>query len=183
MENHEVAKCVRLGGDKTLEYVAFRLPSRTGAFNQDLYPIFDANEPASDFEKWNSGEDVPAKTMQLKQKAAEAGSSKKKGNFLAKLGKSAPAEESKDQAADNSAALKDEIAALKKQVESLEESLASAKSTGGSESQEDLSTPMELGYWRIRGLGSQCRHILTYCGAKFTEQRYDAVRTEDGWDV
>ena len=41
-----------------------------------------------------------------------------------------------------------------------------------------------LGYWRIRGLASQCRHILTYCGADYTEKRYDASQKEDGsWDM
>lgn len=47
-----------------------------------------------------------------------------------------------------------------------------------------MSTEPLLGYWRIRGLASQCRHILTYCGVKFAEKRYDATEKEDGsWDT
>jgi len=65
VDNHEVSRCARIAGDSTLEYVSFRMPSRTGTFNAELYPLFDANEPASDYARWSAGEDVPAKTMQL----------------------------------------------------------------------------------------------------------------------
>jgi coronin-1B/1C/6 len=105
IDTHEVGRCARIAGDSTMEYISFRMPSRTGTFNSDLYPLFDANVPASDYERWAAGEDVPAKTMQLQQQAAASGSSAKKNNFLAKLGKSVPKaeEESKDAGAGSAA--------------------------------------------------------------------------------
>lgn len=108
VDDHEVGRCARIANDKTMEFIAFRLPSRTGVFDQSLYPVFDANQPASDYDTWAKGEDVPAKTMQLKPAEADnTGAAKKKGNFLAKLGKAAPKEEeeSKSAAGGDSSAL------------------------------------------------------------------------------
>lgn len=102
-----MARAVRLTQGKKVENIGFRIPSRTGAFNQDLYPPFMANEPSNTAEKWAAGEDVPVKTMQLKpekagaKKSKGAGLSKLKGGAPTTAATAAPTEEVKS--ADNSA--------------------------------------------------------------------------------
>lgn len=63
---HEVGRCCRYLSDNSLDYIAFRLPNRTGVFQEDLYPPFEANQPANDFQTWNAGTDKPALTMQVR---------------------------------------------------------------------------------------------------------------------
>jgi hypothetical protein len=49
-----------------LDYIGFRLPNRTGTFQEELYPPFTANVPSNDFDTWEAGTDKPVKTMQLR---------------------------------------------------------------------------------------------------------------------
>lgn len=81
---HEVGRGVRYLADNTLDYIGFRLPNRTGAFQEDLYPPFFANVPSNDIETWEAGTDKPVKTMQLRP--GEQVDSAKKAQFLKKIG-------------------------------------------------------------------------------------------------
>lgn len=82
---HEVGRSVRYLADNTLDYIGFRLPNRTGAFQEDLYPPFPANEPSNDIESWLAGTDKPVKTMQLRPGEENSGALQKKKTFKAKL--------------------------------------------------------------------------------------------------
>lgn len=58
--------------------VAFRLPSKSGLFQPDLYPPFPSNKPASNFEEWMTGVNKPALTMELRPEKS-TGAAKKGG--------------------------------------------------------------------------------------------------------
>jgi len=49
---------------------------------------------------------------------------------------------------------------------------------------ENIHTSPTLGYWDLRGLGSQCRALLHFCGVNFTDKRYTQTfnETEMQWD-
>jgi len=66
VNGHEIARGARLSNCKTIEYISFRLPNRTGQFQADLYPEFPGNKPAADYNQWAAGEDKPAILSQLK---------------------------------------------------------------------------------------------------------------------
>lgn len=66
VERHEVDRFVRMTNTGIIDYVSFRLPSRTGNFQEDLYPPFFSNTPASTYAEWAAGADKPAITIQLK---------------------------------------------------------------------------------------------------------------------
>lgn len=57
VDKHEVDRCVRLTNGQTIEYVSFRLPNRTGQFQEELYPPFPSNKPANSYGEWASGQD------------------------------------------------------------------------------------------------------------------------------
>lgn len=80
---HEVGRSARYLADNSLDYISFRLPNRTGVFQEELYPPFMSNEASNDFESWNSGVDKPVQTMQLRPGESIGGSSKSV-NFQAK---------------------------------------------------------------------------------------------------
>jgi len=48
----EIRRAVRLNNQNHIEYISFKVPSRTGAFNPELYPEFPANEPTVTSEEW-----------------------------------------------------------------------------------------------------------------------------------
>lgn len=52
---NEIMRGVRLTG-KTLEYVAFKVPRKTGTFAVDLYPDCRSATPSMTFEEYSSGE-------------------------------------------------------------------------------------------------------------------------------
>ena len=85
---HEVDRFVRIDNKGTIDYISFRLPNRTGAFQNDLYLPFQSNTPAIDYAEWASGVDKPAQMMQLHEGMEDAElHSQKKSAFLAKLNK------------------------------------------------------------------------------------------------
>ena len=63
---HEVRRAARVTSDKTLENIAFMLPSKSGLFQPDLYPPFPSNTPNGKIDEWISGTNKPAITMELK---------------------------------------------------------------------------------------------------------------------
>lgn len=87
-EGHEVSRFVRLDNKGTIDYLSFRLPNRTGAWQNDLYPPFNSNTPSSDYQEWASGVDKAPIMMQLHEGMEDVElHSQKKSAFLAKLNK------------------------------------------------------------------------------------------------
>ena len=79
VNKHEIRRGARVTQDKTLEIVAFRLPSKSGLFQPDLYPPFPGNKPGNTFEEWTAGTDKPAETIELRpetKKKAAGGANK-----------------------------------------------------------------------------------------------------------
>lgn len=112
---HEIRRGARITDKKTLEIVAFRLPSKSGLFQQDLFPPFSSNTPNNDFTTWMAGTDKEAKTMELRPEAKSSANKKKAGGLAAKLGGATlEVEEKKDD--DNVDDLKKEIADLKEKL-------------------------------------------------------------------
>lgn len=66
VDNHEVDRFVRMSNNGSIEYISFKLPNRTGQFQEDLYPPFESNTAASTYSEWASGQDKPAVMIQLK---------------------------------------------------------------------------------------------------------------------
>ena len=97
VNKHEIRRGVKITDSKTLEIIAFRLPSKSGLFQEDLYPPFPSNKPSSSAEEWMKGVDKPPITMELRpEKAGSTVGGKKAGGLAAKLaGKAAPKEEKK----------------------------------------------------------------------------------------
>ena len=89
---HEVRRAARVTSDKTLEMVAFVLPSKSGLFQPDLYPPFPSNAPNNKIEDWKAGTDKPANTMELRPEKKQAGG--KKGGLNALLKSSSTTGES-----------------------------------------------------------------------------------------
>lgn len=85
VSRHEVNRGVRVGNNGFIEFVSFRLPNRTGAFQPELYPPFHSNEASMTCEEWLGGANKPPITMKLEEKKAEASQSKKNA-FASKLG-------------------------------------------------------------------------------------------------
>ena len=52
VDKHEVGRACRYLADNTLDYIGFRLQNKTGAFQEELYPAFAANESAHDSQSW-----------------------------------------------------------------------------------------------------------------------------------
>ena len=47
-----------------------------------------------------------------------------------------------------------------------------------------LQMSLEVGYWKIRGLGAPLRMMCEYAGAEYTPVLYEAhAKEEGGWDV
>ena len=62
---NELAVAVRLCSS-SVEYVGFKLPRKTGAFQPDLYPPCLKPEPAHQFEDWWKGDDKDPMRMEVK---------------------------------------------------------------------------------------------------------------------
>lgn len=82
VDKHEIRRGCRVTDKKTLEIIAFRLPSKSGLFQPDLYPPFNAPKAASNFEEWMSGKDVEPLTMELRPEAKSSTTMKKKAGGL-----------------------------------------------------------------------------------------------------
>lgn len=176
VEGHEVDRFVRLDNKGFIEYISFRLPNRTGQFQNDLYPPFQSNTPSSDYQEWASGVDKDAIMMQLKQGMEDAElHSQKKSSFLAKIKPKAGgvAVAKPTQAVASTAHLDSKIAELEIVVKKLQDENAALKVVKPAHNLNLKSKPI-LGYWNIRGLAAQIRYLLYYCGVEFTDKHYAA---------
>lgn len=73
---------------KTVEYVSFKVPRRSGTFQADLFPPCRSSNPASTFEEYWAGTDKEAIRMELKPgDHHETFSPQRKQTFLSKLKK------------------------------------------------------------------------------------------------
>lgn len=61
----EIMRGVRLTG-KTVEYISFKVPRKSGTFQADLYPPCKSGTPAMTFEEYWSGKDKEPERMELK---------------------------------------------------------------------------------------------------------------------
>lgn len=136
MQN-EVARGVRLTA-KTIEYVSFKVPRKSGTFQQDLFPPCRSSEPAMKFEEYWSGVDKdPLRTEMTPEAKEHAFSPQRRSTFLAKLGdKSQHAEQIQEAVAQRSVAqpvpvqneeYKQEIENLTQKVEELSELLSQSR--------------------------------------------------------
>ena len=133
-----------------MEIIGFRLPSKSGLFQEDLYPPFPSQTPSSDFDTWKAGTDKPPIMMELRPEKSSAKNKKKAGGLAARLaGKSLPVEEEKKEPAGG-----DDVASLQAEIARLKAQLAAGGSTASASTKEDLSTKPVLGYWAIRGLAA-----------------------------
>ena len=94
VNKHEVQRAARVTSDKTLEMVGFRLPSKSGLFQPDLYPSFASNTANGNVEDWLSGTNKPPITMELRPEKKKTNA--KKAGGLASLLKGEKVEEKKE---------------------------------------------------------------------------------------
>jgi len=120
----EVMRGVRMSA-KTVEYVQFKVPRKTGGFSKELFPDWRVANPAHDFASyWGGADKEPIReSVTGSQKAG----GEKKANFMSKVtGAPAPAPkpaapaQPKDDSAAIIAAKDKEINELKAKVEALE---------------------------------------------------------------
>lgn len=131
--SNEVNRGVRLTA-KTVEYVSFKVPRKSGTFQADLFPPCKSQEPAMKFDDYISGQNVDPIRVELRPDVkADAVSAQKKANFMSKIGaqdtSSASTAAVVSQAPSRSQADQDEIDALRRKVEDLAEDLSQAKQT------------------------------------------------------
>lgn len=82
----EVARAVRLTA-KTVEYVTFKVPRKSGTFQADLFPPCRSSEPAMKFEEYWTGVDKDPLRTEIKPETQEHHVSvARRSTFLAKLG-------------------------------------------------------------------------------------------------
>lgn len=163
----EIYKCARVNNNKTLDILSVQLPSKSGNFDQAIYPPFTSNEASNTADVWCAGTDVAPKTMQMTQQKGAA-KTKKAGLSRLKTGVKATA------AAPEEAKGGDDSAALRAQVAQLQAQLAAAQagSSGSAQTSEDMTTKPVLGYWDIRGLAAQIRYMFYYLGIDFEDKLY-----------
>ena len=81
----EVMRGVRLTG-KTLEYVAFKVPRKTGTFAADLFPDCKSGLPGSTFDEYWGGENKDPLRQEMKpQLTTTEHASTRKATFMAKV--------------------------------------------------------------------------------------------------
>lgn len=85
VNKHEIRRACRVTSDKTLEVIGFRLPSKSGLFQEDLYPPFPSSTANNDFDTWRAGTDKPPLTMELRPEKNTAKNKKKAGGLAARL--------------------------------------------------------------------------------------------------
>lgn len=89
MQN-ETNKAVRLTA-KTVEYISFKVPRKSGTFQADLFPPTRSHEPAMKFDDYINGQNLEPIRFELRPDIqADASQVQKKANFAAKIGASEP---------------------------------------------------------------------------------------------
>ena len=126
----EMMRGVRLTA-KTIEYISFKVPRKSGTFQADLYPNCKSMNPALTCDEWWSGVDKEADRMELKPSTdsnQHHASMQKKQTFMAKLsGKPEPTGFTGYQETSNSSNNSDEIKELQHQINSLSDDLEIAR--------------------------------------------------------
>jgi hypothetical protein len=102
VNGHEVDRFVRLDNKGVIEYISFRSPNRINSFQNELYPPFQSNIAASNYEQWVSGVDKEANMIQLTEDMdANTLHPHTKSAFLAKIKKDHVAPKKKVEAGDS----------------------------------------------------------------------------------
>jgi len=118
----EVMRGVRMTA-KTVEYINFKVPRKTGGFSKELFPDWKTSTPAHDFTSYWAGEDKEPLREEVTAEVKVAGA--KKANFMSKVtGAPAPVVEAPAAANNEAEQAKDkEISELKAQMQALEAQL------------------------------------------------------------
>lgn len=61
----EILRGVRVTA-KTIEYISFKVPRKSGTFQADLFPPCRSTTPSNNFQEWWSGIDKEPERMELK---------------------------------------------------------------------------------------------------------------------
>jgi coronin-1B/1C/6 len=130
---NEVNRGVRLTA-KTVEYVYFKVPRKSGTFQADLYPPSRSQEAAMKFDDYIGGQNLEPLRVELRPETkVDAVSAQKKANFMSKIGAqestTSPVVQQITQAPSRSQADEDEIKALRRKIEELNEELAQQRQT------------------------------------------------------
>jgi len=72
--NNEIVRGVRLTA-KSIEYVSFKVPRKSGMFQPDLYPPCKSGNPALNFDEYWKGTNKDADRLELKPGLAKVSSS------------------------------------------------------------------------------------------------------------
>ena len=89
MQN-ETNKAVRLTA-KTVEYISFKVPRKSGTFQADLFPPTRSHEPAMKFDDYINGQNLEPIRFELRPDIqADASQVQTKATFAAKIGASEP---------------------------------------------------------------------------------------------
>ena len=67
-----------------MEYLSYRLPNRTGMFQEDLYQAFESNQSNGNYSTWAAGEDKPANLLQLTEDSGPVENQGGKPNLIPK---------------------------------------------------------------------------------------------------
>lgn len=81
--SNEVNRGVRLTA-KTVEYVSFKVPRKSGNFQPDLFPPTKSSEPAMKFEDYAGGQNLEPLKIELRPDQAEC-SSQRTATFAARV--------------------------------------------------------------------------------------------------
>lgn len=130
----EVARGVRLTA-KTIEYVQFKVPRKSGTFQADLFPPCRSSEPAMKFDEYWSGVDKDPVRVEMTPDAKDhAFSPQRKSTFLAKLGQKGSSAQTQPESTAVSQVsgpateeLKSEIETLTQKVEELSDLLSQSR--------------------------------------------------------
>ena len=83
---NEVNRGVRLTA-KTVEYVYFKVPRKSGTFQVDLYPPSRSQEAAMKFDDYIGCQNLEPLRVELRPETkVDAVSAQKKANFMSKIG-------------------------------------------------------------------------------------------------
>lgn len=127
-KTHEVHRFAKVDNQGKLEYVAFRLPNKTGLFQPELYKPFGSNKPNSDFETWAKGEDKPANILQIDE------------DYMPSFADAAVVIQSNDPNVAALATANKKITDLKGQVEELEKENFEMRKKGGAYADTQLQS-------------------------------------------
>lgn len=164
---------------KSMQYITFRLPSKTNEFKPEVYPPTPSNVPVwQNYTEWSTNATKPPNLFEFQEgfdyleqpenASGWANTGKDKVNFT---GAAAPSVNRPAQVLKQPARVehpdKVRIKALEKQVADLKATLRIS-----------LTKPI-LGYWDIRGLGQSIRFLLKYLDVDFEDRTYRSEESKE----